>query len=65
MDNWTRDHLEKWLVANGQEEAREDILDMVAAHPQVVERGDSWPEILVLARRNRAEGLLPKREEER
>lgn len=67
VDEWTVGHLDAWLERYGppgqeaQEEARELILDMVAAHPRVLERGDSWPEILSLARRNRDMGLLPNR----
>lgn len=58
MDEFTREHLTQWLLGKfgltpEGEEADKLISDFVEAHPVVLERGDSWSEILRLAERNR------------
>ena len=61
MDDFDKDHLERWLARYGPVEtarARALIHAMVREHPVVLERGDSWPEILALAERNYGLGLL-------
>lgn len=49
MDAYTAQHLEKWLahVARDEEKdtLRDSILKLVADHPDLLERGYSWPEM--------------------
>ena len=55
MDQFTTDHLTAWIVDTVFEDDRASvhaaILDFVREHPVVVERGDTWPEIRMLAER--------------
>lgn len=55
MDEFTQQHLNRWLEwtcnANFRDARRTLIVDFVADHPDLITRGDSWPDILRLAER--------------
>ena len=58
MDAWTQNHLFEWIRDHGpfatseeRSKAYVDIFDFVREYPEVIERGDSWTQILNLATR--------------
>lgn len=55
MDSFTFSHLLSWAANTVHVDERRTVVDLISLfisrHPVVVERGDSWPEILRLAER--------------
>ena len=53
MDEFTTDHLERWLSrairGEDRDACRTKIMALVADYPGLVSDGRSWPEILALA----------------
>lgn len=58
MDDFTTQHLERWLEQTCNEDFRDArrtlIVAFVADYPDILARGDSWPQILALAERDEA-----------
>ncbi|MGH9967766.1 MAG: hypothetical protein ACREBG_08000 [Pyrinomonadaceae bacterium] len=61
LDTVTQDHLETWLAQYDDVEYRDAtrtrILAFVAAHPDSIELGRSWPQMRDIAERNEREGI--------
>lgn len=55
MDDFTERHLQAWLentvLADEREQVGATIRKFVAEHPDVLERGNGWPEVRMLAER--------------
>lgn len=61
MDSFTFAHLSEWVSNHIDSELQlktfTEIYTFVSEHPVVLERGDSWPEILRLIERNTKQGI--------